>query len=45
MIRVLEVESPTGICMPARRIPELIELTGRATTTGPAAVTPPGSAA
>ncbi len=28
-VRILEVESPTGICLPACRIPELVELTGR----------------
>jgi hypothetical protein len=33
MVRILEVGSPTGICMPARRIPALVELTGRGTAT------------
>ena len=28
LVRILEVESSTGICVPARRIPGLVELTG-----------------
>ena len=45
LVRVLEVESPTGICVPARRIPELVELTGcHAAPDHPGSVTPAGSA-
>ena len=29
LVRILEVESSTGICVPAARIPALVELTGR----------------